>query len=400
VSVERAPKGSKGLPYSVRWRDENGRNRRRRFASKRAAEKFDERVKDLRASGELHLLDETPRGTVTLLEYTWDVWWPEYAEVHLGEETRAVYATQLDLRILPKWGRKQLRELRAGPIEAWVGQLRRQGVGDPTIIKTLTVFRAILKRAERDEEIERNPIPLVAKPKQKTMRAPKPIPPLQVERLRARLLDPPRERDRRGRLVPVRDPRLRMMDATLVSLLAYAGPRPESEALPMRWEQIGRATITFRATKSGKVLERETRLLRPLARDLAEWRLRSFGSGPDELVFPSAAGEQWSGDDWDNWRERIFRPAAIAVGCRKTVIPRDLRGSFASLLIWEGKDVLQVAPQLGHSAQTCLDYYGREFEEFAGLEKRPAEDVIAEAREQVARGDVPTEYPAAEGGPA
>jgi site-specific recombinase XerC len=79
-----------------------------------------------------------------------------------------VYATQLDLRIIPKWGKKQLRELRAGPIEAWVGQLRRQGVGDPTIIKTLTVFRAILKRAERDEEIERNPIPLVAKPKQKT----------------------------------------------------------------------------------------------------------------------------------------------------------------------------------------------------------------------------------------
>jgi hypothetical protein len=62
--------------------------------------------------------------------------------------------------------------------------------------------------------------------------------------------------------------------------------------------------------------------------------------------------------------------------------------------------VLEVAPQLGHSAQTCLDYYGREFKEFAGLPKRPAEDVIAEAREQVARGDVPTEYPAAEGGPA
>jgi site-specific recombinase XerD len=399
VSVEKA-KGTGGLPYSVRWRDENGRNRRRRFASRRAAERFDERVKDLKASGELHTLDEVPKGTVTLEEYTHDVWWPEYAEVHLVDETRANYATQLDLRILPKWGKRQLRELRPAPIEAWVGQLRRQGVGDPTIIKTLAVFRAILKRAERDEEIERNPIPMVAKPKQKTTRAPQPIPPLQVEQLRARLLEPPRERDRIGRLIPLRDARLRMMDATLVSLLAYAGPRPESEAIPLRWEQIGRQTITFRATKSGRVVERETRLLRLLARDLAEWRLRSFGSSPGDLVFPSAAGGPWSGDDWDNWRDRIFHPAAVAVGCRATVIPRDLRGSFASLLIWEGKDVLEVAPQLGHSAATCLDYYGREFKEFAGLEKRPAEDVIAEARETVSRGGVPTGYPAAHGGPA
>ena len=68
-----------------------------------------------------------------------------------------------------------------------------------------------------------------------------------------------------------------------------------------------------------------------------------------------------SGSDWDNWRERIFRPAAIAVGLPDDTIPRDLRGSFASLLIF---DVLEVAPQLGHKPSTCLDIYGRLFEEF------------------------------------
>jgi hypothetical protein len=61
---------------------------------------------------------------------------------------------------------------------------------------------------------------------------------------------------------------VRELDATLVSVLAYAGPRPESEALPLTFDQIGRRTITFRATKSGAVVERETRLLEPLARDL------------------------------------------------------------------------------------------------------------------------------------
>jgi hypothetical protein len=196
--------------------------------------------------------------------------------------------------------------------------------------------------------------------------------------------------------VPLRDPRLRMMDATLVSLLAYAGPRPESEALPLRWEQVGRRRSRSARPRAGGV-ERETRLLRPLARDLAEWRLRSFGSGPGDLVFPSAAGGQWSGDDWDNWRERIF----YAGGDRRR-LPRERDPARPARIVrvaadLGGQNVLQVAPQLGHSAQTCLDYYGREFEEFAGLEKRPAEDVIAEAREQVARGDVPTEYPAAHG---
>ena len=126
-------------------------------------------------------------------------------------------------------GRAPLRELRAGAIEAWVAKLRADGVGDPTIIRTLAVMRSILRRAERDEEIERNPIPLVAKPKQRRQRAAVAIAPLTVEKLRARLLHPPERRDKRGRRVPARSELARLMDATLVSVLAYAGPRPESE---------------------------------------------------------------------------------------------------------------------------------------------------------------------------
>ena len=211
-------------------------------------------------------------------------------------------------------------------------QLRKQGVGDPTVLKTLTVFRSILKRAERDGEIERNPIPLVAKPKQQVKRAPRPIAPYLVERIRTLLLDPPERRDRRGHRLPTRPESLRLRDATLVSLLAYASPRPESEALPMTFGQIGRRTLTFRATKGGTVVERETRLLEPLAYDLRHWRRHCPRAGDDALVFPGADGARWSGDDWDNWRERVFTPAARTVGLPADTRPRDLRGSFASLL--------------------------------------------------------------------
>jgi hypothetical protein len=154
------------------------------------------------------------------------------------------------------------------------------------------VFRSILKRAERDEEIDRNPIPLVAKPKQtRTAR-----------------------QDKRGHRHERRPELDRRRDATLVSVLAYSGPGPESEGLPLRS------------------------------------------------------------------RERIFRPAAIAVGLPTDTIPRDLRGSFASLLIFEGLNVLEVAPELGHKPSTCLDIYGRLFEEFDPSQRRPAVDVIRETR--------------------
>jgi hypothetical protein len=53
--------------------------------------------------------------------------------------------------------------------------------------------------------------------------------------------------------------------------------------------------------------------LAPLARDLAEFRIRCGLPADDELVFGD-----WSPGDWDNWRERIFQPAAVAVGLGPT----------------------------------------------------------------------------------
>ena len=90
---------------------------------------------------------------------------------------------------------------------------------------------------------------------------------------------------------------------------------------------------------------------------------------------------------------RIFQPAAQDVGLTADTIPRDLRGSFASLLIFEGLNVLEVAAQLGHKPSTCLDIYGRLFEEFDPARRRPAVEVIEEARRAVRDGALPTGYP-------
>ena len=58
-------------------------------------------------------------------------------------------------------------------------------------------------------------------------------------------------------------------------------------------------------------------------------------------MFPTSRGTVWTDFDWRNWRRRVYRPTAEAVGLTGSR-PYDLRHSFASLLIHEGVSVLEV----------------------------------------------------------
>jgi integrase len=75
----------------------------------------------------------------------------------------------------------------------------------------------------------------------------------------------------------------------------------------------------------------------------------------------------------------VFQPATAAAGL-EGARPYDLRHSFVSLLIHEGRSIVDVAAQAGHSPQTCLATYAHVFAEFDPTDRRPAEKVIREAR--------------------
>jgi integrase len=127
------------------------------------------------------------------------------------------------------------------------------------------------------------------------------------------------------------------------------------EALALRWGDVGERTILVdRAAALGEVKETKTgkrrsvRLLPPLAADLAEWRLACGRPDDDALVFPKKDRLVWTGEDWRNWRQRVFAPVASAVGLDR-FRPYDLRHSFVSLLFAEGRTVIEVARQAGHS---------------------------------------------------
>lgn len=331
-----------GRKYKVRWR-EGGRNRARHFDKLQDARDFDAIVRRERQTGQPVLA-----AAQTLDEYAEG--WLKSKRREITPRTAEMYAIQLELRISPMLGGYKLGEITTGHVRDLIARMERDGAKPPTIIKACNVLQSMLRRAVEDGLLDRNVAQQVRKPSATRTRQPDVVAPKVVEAIRAQL-----------------EPK----DATLVSVLAYAGLRPESEAITLTWAQVGERSLNIHASKTGKA--RQVRLLAPLAADLGAWSSRGT------RVFPHGRGG-WSRDDWRNWVRRVYRPAAVKAGLPQTTRPRDLRGSFASLLIWSGMNVVEVAQQLGHSPSMCLDTYASVFAEFDPAQRRSAEDVIAEAR--------------------
>jgi integrase len=357
VEILTRPDGTRR--YKVRWR-EAGRNRARSFDRRADAQAFDRHIRALKAAGGLDIFNA---GEQTLADYA-NAWWRQHAERNLGARTREVYAVQLDKRVMPALGGYQLRQITPGVVAAFDAKMQRDGAGNATRVKALTVLQSILKHAVLDGVLRTNPVQQIDKPSQRRDRQPVLIRPAQVEAIRTQL--------------PLRD-------ATLVSLLAYSGLRPESEAITLTWTRVRDRSILIPASRKRGGRERSVRLLEPLADDLAAWREHSTG----RLVFPAGTGGDWQPHDWKNWQRRVFRPAALAAGLPDGVRARDLRGSFATLLIFEGRNIAEVAGELGHSPEVALRDYISVIHEFDPSKARPASAQIAEAR----AGHVPNRYP-------
>jgi integrase len=84
-----------------------------------------------------------------------------------------------------------------------------------------------------------------------------------------------------------------------------------------------------------------------------------------------------------NWRRRIWQPALKACELDTAMVPYDLRHSFASLLIHEGRDIAYIADQLGHSPAMTLATYTHVMRELQDQDRVGAEEQIRHARAQV-----------------
>jgi integrase len=368
MSVQKRTYARGRVRYEVRWRDSGGEHRSRTFDRKSDAKDFDADLRRRRRLGELDLL---AAGRETLDSFAAE-WWRLHAEPNLARSTRESYADLYDRHVLPRLGAVPLRALTPERLEQFVADLRAAGVGDATIRRALSIIQSMLGRAVVWRKIPTNPAAAIRKPSPRRKRAVRPLAPGSVEAIRAVLLQ-----DRRHR------------DATLVSVLAYAGLRP-GEALALTWGDVREQTLLIdKALSLGETKETKNRrhrtveLLAPLAADLRRFRLASGRPDDHALVFPRARlGGAWNEISYRNWRRKIFAEA-VTDAKLPPMRPYDLRHSFASLLIAEGRSILELAEQLGHAPTMTLNVYGHVIAELSGREKRPGADLIAEARTKV-----------------
>jgi integrase len=179
MSIELARPGV----WRVRWREGN-RNRSKVVGRRRDAEAFDAEVRRRRRLGELALMD---RGTESFADFVQE-WYAKYAVPNLEPKTIDLYEWLLDAHILPRLGALPLRELTPETITGWKADLAKAGLGVESQRKALKLLRGILQRAQEWRRISDNPARLVRLPVVQDKREVRPLPPENVEAMRAHLL--------------------------------------------------------------------------------------------------------------------------------------------------------------------------------------------------------------------
>ena len=383
MSIHRRRRSDGDWSYQVKWRDDRDEWKSKTFRRKKHAEAFEDEIKRNKRLGSSIDMDA---GKETLAEFGKE-WWRAHAEPNLRENTRKRYASLWDCHVLPRLGAVRLRDISPKVVDEFKVALLADGASAGTVRKVLILLQGVLRLATTWERIPRNPVISIKKPPQQTQREIKPLTPSKVEAIRQALIEQSKETGLR--------------DATFVSIQAYGGCRP-GEALGLVWGKVRQRTLWVRDsnspeadTKTGN--HRTVDLLGPLAKDLTEWRLFCGRPEDDDLVFPKLrskdgpiddARQKWTKEDYDNWRDRVYGPIAEEVGASK--YPYDLRHSFVSLLIHEGRSIPEVARQAGHSVQTCLDNYAHVFEEFDPAERVSAEEEIQRARKPHIQKELPS----------
>lgn len=278
------------------------------------------------------------------------------------------YAQTWNLHLLPRIGHLELRQITPAVVAKLRESLEADGAGAPTVRRCMAILQSMLREAVVWGHIDHNPVKAVRKPPVKRKLAIRPIPPAIVEDLRGRL---PKQRD-----------------AVLVSVLAYAGLRPE-EALALTWGHVGKTTLLVeRRVVDGEVLDglksksrppRNETLTAALRKDLNEYRIALGRPADSDLIFARPGSTPWQDHDWRNWRTRTYQPRARKLGISSR--PYDLRHSFASLLLRDPSLTLaEVAAQLGDSVATLSEHYAHVIAELKGQPPMAVDDQINQAR--------------------
>jgi integrase len=313
--------------YVVRFKDRQGRSRRRTFRTEKAAVEFQGTVRGDRAFG----ADRSV--TFTTYSATWLETYTGRTDKGIRDVTMAEYRRVIERQAQPFFGRQRLADITPVDIRRFAARVAARGVSANTIRLHLAPLRLLFKTALIDGVIVRDPCAAVPAPPSKRRGEPEKAKALASAELDALLT-----------AVPA-DSRL------LVEVLAQTGLRI-SEVLALRWGDIdGDALHVTRRVYRGTVDQPKSRHGRrtvPLAPSVAQalWTARKAARQPQAaaLVFPSTTGGYLAAN---NVRRRILDPAAATAGVPWASF-HTLRHTFASRLFAAGWPLTAVSRVLGH----------------------------------------------------
>jgi Phage integrase, N-terminal SAM-like domain len=197
--------------WQARWQ-EGARTRGRTFDRKTDAQDFLAYQRRRKQLGQAAVPDDVP-----LRDFV-ETYWQLHAVPNLAQSTRDLYSRVWALHILPRLGDYGVRELSPKRLNRLRAELENAGLGIATVVKAMTIVQSILSLAVTEEIVEYNAAAAVSKPLYTRTREPHVFTPSQVEAIREKL---------------------NLRDRTLVSVLAYSGPRPEEvvrrSLLGRRW---------------------------------------------------------------------------------------------------------------------------------------------------------------------
>jgi len=333
VSIHRRVTKSHGVVYDVRLRTPNGRNYKRTFSTKRAAEAFDAQERSDRLRGTW--LD--PRGA----ELTFAEWAATWQASPGGKRANTLAKEEEVLRVhlVPSFGHTRLAAVRPLDVQRFVNDLARRYA--PNTVRTYyAVLRAIFNTAVDSDLIGRTPCRGIKLPAAKS-KPPRSITIEDIHRLAAAV---------------------GLEYRAMIYVAAELGLRfGECAGLQVGDLDFLRRTVTVRRTVgevSGAVVIGEPKTSagvrtvaasEPLLAELtASLQRRALTArDPDAWVFEAPEGGPLR---YPNFMQRVWSPAVDAVGLAQPRLTfHGLRHAAATSWVAAGVDIRTAQHRLGHS---------------------------------------------------
>lgn len=253
-------------------------------------------------------------------------------------------------------GLVRLLDLDPFKIDAWIGQMRRSGVGEGAVRSRVAALRAALSWGISRRMLRSNPV-VEAAPKIRTGRRTSSPDPEQV----VAILTAARVEGTRSALA--------------LRLAAVAGARA-AEVVALAWDDLTGDRLLIgrqRHSEGGKVLIRDrtktgqarTVVLDPeTVRAVGTWKaeVENVAGEPGRWMLAEPGAADPPSPRWlYNTFIRTAKAAGVPTG-RAGLVLHDLRHWAASTALRDGHDPVTVAARLGHSPETLMRVYAQEIE--------------------------------------